>query len=378
MMMQVQVNLYENGSWEKEFDTSLDSTNTLITIFGSSEFKKNEMGFNELFEKFPQSIMTGCSTTGEIYKDELHDESISVAITKFEKTKLVQHYVQIDSLEKSFEGGSTLAKNFEQKGLKSLFVLSDGITVNGSALVKGFNSVFSRNIIVTGGMASDNGKFEETWILVDKRPTPHYVCAIGFYGDNIEVEYASEGGWNRFGLERVITSCDEETRTIYTLDNKPILELYKNYMGEHAKNLPNSGLQFPFLIIDEEGDSKIRALFSADETNQSVSVYGDIKQGEKVIFLKGSPSYIISGAQKAAQNLKYESKQPVLALTVSCMGRRAVLEDQTEDEIEVLTEVFTDNVSQVGFYSYGELSPQTSGKCGLLNQTMTLALIWES
>lgn len=376
--MQIEVNLYKDGRWKNEFNSSLDSPNTLITVFSTCEFQDVNKGFHELSEKFPQAIITGSSTTGEIFEDKVYDGTLSVAIAKFEKTKLVPHSVQINSLAESFEGGSKLANKFNLEGLKSLFVLSDGVVINGSTLVDGLNSVFDKKVIITGGMASDAGKFEKTWVFVDRVPKSCHVTAIGFYGNNIEVDYASQGGWNRFGLERLITSCDEKTRTIYTVDNKPILELYKHYMGEHAKNLPDSGLQFPFLIIDEEGDSKIRALFSADEETQSVSVYGDIKKGNKLVFLKGTPSYIIRGAQKAAEHLEYEPHTPKLALTVSCMGRKAVLQERTVDEIEILKEVFDNNVYQVGFYSFGELSPQATGKCALLNQTMTLALLWES
>lgn len=149
-------------------------------------------------------------------------------------------------------------------------------------------------------------------------------------------------------------------------------------MGEHAKNLPNSALQFPFLMIDEDGDAKIRAIWKADDDTQSITLFGDIREGNKIVFLKGSTSYLVAGAQEAAQNLNYPLNSPILSLTVSCMGRRSVLKQRTEDEIEVVREALQDNVSQVGFYSYGELSPRASGKCGLLNQTMTLTLIWES
>ncbi|CAA6805465.1 MAG: Unknown protein [uncultured Sulfurovum sp.] len=376
--MRTQINLYQNGTWQKELDTSLDSENTLINIFSNDDFKSNEKGFQEIFDKFPKAIITGCSTTGEIYQGELHDGTLSVAITKFEKTKIVAKYVKVEKLEESFEKGSNLAKQFDQKGLKALFVLSEGITVEGSGLVAGINSVLNRSIAVTGGLASDNGKLKETWVLMNRKAAPNYVSAIGFYGENFNIDYASEGGWNKYGMERIITSCDEKTNTIYTVDDKPILKLYKHYMGEHANNLPISALQFPFLVIDEENDKKIRTLYSVDEETQSIRVYGDIKEGDKIIFLKGSPSYIIAGAQKAAQNLRYTLESPVLALSISCMGRRAVLKEQTEDEIEALEEVFKSNVSQVGFYSYGEISPQASGKCGLLNQTMTVTLMWES
>lgn len=376
--MQIETNLYKDGKWQNELNAKLDSENTLIVAFSTSHFQEIENGFRELSKTFPNALITGCSTTGEIYQDKIFDGTLAIAIAKFEKTQIIAHYAQVESIESSYDAGVALASSFKKEGLKSLYLLSDGLGLNGSELVKGLNHVFTKDVIVTGGMASDNGQFEKTWIFVNREPKSNYASAIGFYGKHLEVDYASEGGWNRFGLERKITSCDTSTNTIYTIDNKPILELYKNYMGEHAQNLPASGLEFPFLVIDEEDDIKIRSLLSADEERQSITVYGDIEEGDKIVFLKGSPSYIVNGAQKAAQHLSYTTTEPLLALTVSCIGRRSVLKDFVEDEIEIVSETLDDNVSQVGFYSYGEISTQASGKCALLNQTMTLALIWES
>lgn len=375
--MKIETNLYQNGKWQHPLDGSLDSPNTLIVAFSTPLFQDIEEGFKELSETFPDAVITGCSTTGEIYHDQIFDGTLAIAIAKFEKTQIVVHSVAVQEIESSHDAGVALANSFSKEGLKSLYVLGDGLAINASELVKGFNDIVSKNVIVTGGMASDNGQFEETWVFIDRKPSSYHASAIGFYGEDFHVDYASEGGWNRFGLERKITSCDPKSNTIYTIDNKPILELYKNYMGEHAQNLPASGLEFPFLVIDEEDDIKIRSLLSANEESQSITVYGDIKEGNKIVFLKGSPDYIVNGAQKAAQKLDYPT-EPILALTVSCVGRRSVLKEFVEDEIEIVSETLESNVSQIGFYSYGELSTQASGKCAHLNQTMTLSLIWES
>lgn len=376
--MQIDINLYKNGEWEKELDGSLDSPNTLITAFTNCDFKTNEAGFEEIYKKFPNAVIVGCSTINEIYEENLYDNALSIAITKFEKTTIVLQHIKVDSIDDSFDAGCNLAKKFDQQGLKSLFVLADGLTINGSDLVKGFNTILDKNIKVSGGMASDNGTFEKTWVLIDNKPCSNHATAIGFYGENIQFSYASEGGWNQFGLERVVTSCDTKTSTIYMLDNKPVLKLYKKYMGEHAKNLPNSALQFPFLMINKDGDSQIRAIWEANEEDQSIRLFGDVKEGNKIVFLKGSFDYVIDGAQQAVQKLTYPTNIPVLSLTISCMGRKSVLKDRTEEEIEIVRETLAENVVQVRFYSYGELSPRVSGKCGLLNQTMTLTLIWEA
>jgi hypothetical protein len=67
-----------------------------------------------------------------------------------------------------------------------------------------------------------------------------------------------------------------------------------------------------------------------------------------------------------------------LAIAISCVGRRLVLGERAEEEIEATLEVLPTRTRQIGFYSYGEISPYAQGPCDLHNQTMTLTTISES
>jgi hypothetical protein len=64
---------------------------------------------------------------------------------------------------------------------------------------------------------------------------------------------------------------------------------------------------------------------------------------------------------------------------VSCVGRKIVLGNRIEEEIEVVKDVFGNNTILAGFYSYGEISPTLQNvACELHNQTMTITVISES
>ena len=75
------------------------------------------------------------------------------------------------------------------------------------------------------------------------------ICAVCLYGSNLYIHYSCKCGWTRFGLDRKVTSSKDNI--LYTLDNKPALELYKRYLGEHASKLPASGLYFPLMLLEE-------------------------------------------------------------------------------------------------------------------------------
>ena len=374
------VYLYESGKWNNELDVSLNSKNTLVICYGSSNFSNIENGFKEIVNKFPNSIIVGNSTSGEIYQDELYENSLSVAIIKFEKTQIKLSAVSVDSTDASFDTGKEISKQLQSPDLKSIFILSDGLNVNGSQLTKGINSSISDDVVVTGGLAGDDARFEQTWVIANNKPTSKIVTAIGFYGENINVAHGSQGGWSKFGIDRVVTSS--KANVLYELDNKPALEVYKTYLGESAKDLPSSGLLYPLMIEENNtlNETKVRTILAVDEEEQSITFAGDIPTGSKAMFMKASFSELIDGASDAASKvtLQNHKDQQAINIAISCVGRKLVLGQKTEDEIEAVFEGFNDSVAQIGYYSYGEISPLTSGLCDLHNQTMTLTLIWES
>ena len=107
---------------------------------------------------------------------------------------------------------------------------------------------------------------------------------------------------------------------------------------------------------------------------------GDIPQGYLAQLMKCSLDRLVDGAHEAAL-MANRSTEPVdgqtLSVAISCVGRRLVLGERAEDELESTLEVLPEGTRQIGFYSYGEISPFATGHCDLHNQTMTLTTIRE-
>jgi hypothetical protein len=60
------------------------------------------------------------------------------------------------------------------------------------------------------------------------------------------------------------------------------------------------------------------------------------------------------------------------------VGRKLVLKQRIEEEVEAIRDVFGDGTVLTGFYSYGEISPFAPGEpCALHNQTMTITTFTE-
>lgn len=379
--MQLETIQYDKSSgWSaKSFSKELDSENTLLLNFFSPELINNLEPFKQLKKAYPKAIIAGCSTSGEILDNSIFDESISTAIMRFNKSELKMVTLDIQDPSESFSAGKALAENLTKKNLKAVFILSDGLVVNGSALIQGLRSHLNSDVIITGGLAGDGKEFKRTFVLKEGLPTSHCVSAIGFYGDDVIVNYGSQGGWDIFGPERHITKSKDNV--LYEIDGQPALTLYKKYLGEQSKGLPASGLLFP-LAISKTPFSKtqvVRTILAVNEEDQSMTFAGDIPEGWYAQLMRANFDRLVEGAMIAGKLAKGTSKntENTLAIAISCVGRRLVLGERSEEEIEATHEILGHNMPLVGFYSYGEISPSMLGSCDLHNQTMTLTLFSE-
>ena len=355
-----------------------DGPHTLVLVFGSSDLLDDDTELRVVTEAFPSSAIVGCSTSGEILQADVYDDSLTVAVARFERTTLAVA-VEPVSESTSTEVGHTMGARLREHGddLAAVFVLSDGLDVNGSDLAEGLAAGTGGSAVITGGLAGDGSRFERTWVLVDGHPRAAHVTAVGLYGTALEVGHGFDGGWTVLGPERVITRS--EGNVLLELDGQPALELYKTYLGERVSGLPATALLFPLAI--RSGESRdhelVRTVLAVDESRQSMTFAGDVPQGSTAQLMRGTTEGLVEAAQVAASRARLGSDQPSLAIAVSCVGRRLYLGQRVEDELEAVTSGLGPNCALVGFYSYGELSPVVAGTCDLHNQTMTITVFGE-
>jgi hypothetical protein len=206
------------------------------------------------------------------------------------------------------------------------------------------------------------------------------ITAIGFYGDKIKIGYGSFGGWDSFGMERLITKS--KNNVLYELDGEPALALYKSFLGSQAVNLPSSGLLFPLsLRVSEDHAPVVRTILAVNEEDQSLTFAGDLPEGSYVRLMKANIDRLIEGAVAAANTsvAPFENAKPDFAVLISCVGRKLVLKQMVEEEVEGVKNILGDNTAITGFYSYGEISPfEKDTRCELHNQTMTITTFTET
>ncbi|WP_018127791.1 FIST signal transduction protein [Balneola vulgaris] len=357
-----------------------ESSATLVFMFGTVELLGDESHYNFVRSKYPNAKIVTASTSGEI-SDQVHDEqNILVTAIQLEKTPIEVQSLNHSEVQDSYELGAKLAKKLSDHDLNHILVVSDGQVVNGSELVKGIRSETSNSVSITGGMASDNAQFIKTLVSVDEIPSEGNVVLIGFYGENIKITYGAKGGWDEFGPHRIVTKSIGNV--LYEIDGKNALEIYKRYLGDKAEELPGSALLFPLnMKLDGVDEPLVRTVLNVDDEEGTMTFAGNMIEGSTVRFMRANFDRIIEGAMDAAvQNVERFNlaKNPDLVLMVSCVGRKLVLNQRIEEEVESVVDVFGQESTYAGFFSNGEISPHSNNlTCELHNQTMTITTFTE-
>jgi hypothetical protein len=370
----------EENKWHFLYgDEQLEDAN-LVLVFGSKKLVQNDKNLDEIKHKFKNAIFIGSSTAGEIIGTHVYDDTITATAIYFEKTQIKYESITITDSFNSYEAGSKLINLLDKNNLVHVFVLSDGLNVNGSELVKGLRVHLPEGVSVTGGLAGDGADFEETFIITNEGMSKtKTIAALGFYGTNISIGYGSLGGWDSFGIERLVSKSKQNV--LYELDGKPALSLYKSFLGdEYAKELPASGLLFPLnLRVKQDDTPVVRTILAVNEVDQSLTFAGDIPEGSYVRLMKANFDRLIDGAVGAANStLNQHTHKPDFAILISCVGRKLVLKQLVEEEVEGVSDVLGKDTALCGFYSYGEISPfSKDAKCELHNQTMTITTFKE-
>lgn len=377
--MKIRQHHFVNKGWVNYFTDPEFSAEKcqLVLAFGAPKLITVPEIYDYLKKSYPNANVVFASTAGEIMGSDVYDDSIVVTAVELEKSSIACTATHVNKQANSAETGAFLMAQLDKKGLNCVFIISDGTFINGSELVDGFNRDNPGKVPVTGGLAGDAARFNSTFTSLNAVPAQGNVIAIGFYGDSLHISHGSSGGWEEFGPQRSITRSDKNV--LFEIDGKSALDLYKEYLGEYAKELPGSALLFPLSLSIEGSDKKlVRTILSVNEDKKSMTFAGNLPEGSKVRLMKANFEKLIGASSSAATDAVTGPEHTDLAILISCVGRKLVLNDRTDEELMAAKHIFGNKTTMAGFYSYGELSPLNKGSnCELHNQTMTITTFTE-
>jgi hypothetical protein len=370
---QIILKIDQDISFTKELFDFANNQNTIALVFINDQREFWQKKIPDITSQFPECSFIGCTTSGHIIDELIYDNELVITFMKLEKTQFKINMLENVSGEDSFLIGKKISLEAPYSN-GSCMILSEGLHVNGSKLVEGMINEKS-NLKIFGGLSGDADKFQSTAVIFKNKLYSNSIIAV-YFDENLSIERQIGGGHTPFGIERTVTKSVDNV--VYEFDHTPAIQLYEEYLGEKASLLPAYGLHFPVCHHNEKSELVTRTLLGINRADGSLTYAGDVNLQSKIRLMKTDNQDLIKASQTAIDKITQENKssEDVLLFEVSCVGRRLVLGQMTEDECAM--EEKPKNIYTAGFYSYGEINRSfKSEECSFHNQTFTVTCLKE-
>ncbi len=340
-------------------------------------------GLQDLLDGINETVGTrnivGCTTAGEMSCEGYHKGSAVLGGIASDQIDFTIAYVE--NLSRNCElAGKQLADKLSPS-VQYMQLFTDGISGNGCAILRGISAVFGEDVPIAGGTAGDNGKFHRTWQFAGGKLLTDAAVAIGLSGD-FHLGTGVRSGWSPIGLAKKVTRASGNV--LYELNGEPALQVYERFLGKHAEKLPAAGVEYPLGLVgscldsDNEDYYLLRATMSVDRQEESIRFAGEIPEGAMVHLTCGDSSSILEATSEAARLADGEigDIQPQMVFFYSCMARKIILGQRTQEELDRVRRVFGAEVPIIGFYTYGEYCRVGCDSPSLFhNETATVSII---
>ncbi len=354
----------------------------LVLFFGDMAALKTTQCYEKLHDRYPYAHIVGCSSDGEITGDVLYRGAITVLAISFTHTSLRLITADIEVPEQSFAVGHQIATGLADEQLKGVILLSDGTRTDGRALAKAFAAELPEKLPVIGASASAGVGISPTLVGGDGKPREGMIAAIGLYGPRLRVSYGNFTGCRAFGEEYTVTRAEENR--LYELNQRKAVNVYHQYLKDHAEGDIRVRLRFPFRMRPREHieHGVLRTVVEVNEEEGYIAFAGAIAEGQIMQLMIASPEEFITTAEREILDARFAERQELsgggFGLLLSAVGRKAWREEKIDEEVEIARSVLPANIPVVGGYMNGQFSPNMRTEIPRLhNYTMTLALVEE-
>lgn len=322
----------------------------------------------------------GSTTSGEFISPEISEGGIVIMMLDMNPA-----YFKIVFFE---TGDSSTYETSKQLGIEgqkvfanSAFIIASGwLHTDGEQIIKGIEEGFGSDVTVFGGMAGDDLALRAPMVFTYGKQSATGLVAIIIDEDKIDINGIATCGWKPIGITKTITKSSGNN--VYTIDDKPALDLVVKYLGLNIDNEPgdnvvaNLGAYYPLQLEREDAPPVMRTAMLGNKEDRSLICAGNVPQGAKVRFSLPPDFDIIDTVVAECNELKNEKQHDADAMIMfSCISRYLSFGLMTSEEIEQVQQVW--NTPFIGFFSYGEFGKSKKGKHEFHNNTCCVVVLKE-
>lgn len=307
----------------------------------------------------------GATTAGEFIDGDIEEGSIVILLLDMDPAYFKLAFIEIDPnnvLEGAQKMGAIAKETFHNP---ALIVATGGVFIDGDLIMEGIAKGFGqpalsaeRELTIFGGMAGDDLIAEKPLVFVNGKCKDNALIALIVDEDKIDVRGIASCGWKAIGTAKTVTKS--VGNIVYTIDDKPALDMLMKYLGVDVQQEDNNGIvaflnswYYPLQLERENGDIVIRATRFANSEERSLICTGTVPQGSKIKFAFPPEFDAIETVVAECESIKDDPQQLADALIMfSCVSRHLSFGALMKEEIEQVKNVW--NAPMAGFFTYGE------------------------
>jgi hypothetical protein len=337
----------------------------------------------------------GATTAGEFIDGEMEAGSIVMLLLDMNPAYFKIEFLET-SQETAFKDANKLGITGKETFTNPAFIIANsGVSLDGEPFVEGIiqgsgkhSSPANKEVTIYGGKAGDDLVLESTFVFTNGKSAASALVALIIDEDKVDVKGIATCGWQAIGTTKTVTKS--EGSIVYTIDDKPALDMLMNYLGveikqEGSKEIVTflSSWYYPLQVERENADPVIRTAMFANSENRSLICSGKVPQGSKIKFSLppdfDSIDTVVAECKSIQQN---EQQQADALIMFSCVSRYLSFGVVMKEEIDQVQKIW--DAPMAGFFSYGEygksLSAAQTGKSGKYdyhNNTCCLVVLKE-
>lgn len=314
----------------------------------------------------------GATTAGEFIDGDIGEGSIAMILLDINPAYYKLEFVEINqrtALEDAKKLGIIGKKTFNNP---ALIIATGGVFIDGEQIMEGIIEGFGkpdsspgREVTVFGGMAGDDLMGEEPLVFSNGKSKANALVALIIDEDKIDVRGIATCSWKAVGTAKTVTKS--EGNIVYTIDNKPALDMLMKYLGVEVQQDDNKEIvtflnswYYPLQLERENGDPVIRATRFANREDRSLICTGSVPQGSKIKFSLPPDFDAIETVITECESIKDNAQQQADALIMfSCVSRHLSFGDLIKEEIGQVQNIW--DAPMAGFFTYGEYGNSKNG-----------------
>ncbi len=357
---------------------------TLAIVFLS--VKQDREAISKLLDDKGIQIF-GATTAGEFIDGEIEEGSVVMMLLDMNPAYFKMEFLET-SRETALEDAAKLGIAGKQNFTNPAFIIvNSGVSLDGEPFVEGIIEGFGKSpssgdkeVIIFGGKAADDLALESTFVFTNGKSSDSALAALIIDEDKIEVKGIATCGWQAIGTTKTVTKS--EGNIVYTIDDKPALDMLMNYLGveikqEGSKDIVTflSSWYYPLQVERENVDPVIRTAMFANREDRSLICSGRVPQGSKIKFSLPPDFDSIDKVVSECKSIKENAQQADALIMFSCVSRYLSFGMVMKEEIEQVQNIW--GAPMAGFFSYGEYGKSKTGKYDYHNNTCCLVVLKE-